>query len=156
MLRVSTRIPATSNGGLAWWVKCTLDGFALGCAPMFRSWRLPPLYASGVVFAYEPNHGSGEEDFAQPPDVYARQWGDCDDLICYRLSELLSATLPDSFYLADERSQLRTLERLRARMGAGKLPATRCRWEGESLHVLIRFPDGREEDPSLLLGAPHP
>lgn len=153
-MQVSTRIPALSDGGLAWWVKCTLDGMALGCAPMWAGWRLPPLYASGVVFQLEPNHGSGEEDFAQPPTVYARGWGDCDDLINYRLTELLAAQLPAGFHTMRTARQTRVLMRLRARMGAGQTASTICRWEGGDMHVLVRLANGREEDPSIILGAP--
>lgn len=155
MLYVGTRIQATSDGALAWWVKCALDGFALGCVPMWRAWNLPPLYSGAVRFEFEPQHGSGREDFAMPPDVFARGWGDCDDLIVARLAELISPTLPASFYSADDKTQQQALQRVRAQMGANKLPATRAQWQGEQLHVLIRFPDGRTEDPSLILGAPH-
>lgn len=155
MLRVSTRIPPTSNGGLAWWVKCTLDGFALGNAPMWQGWQLPPLYGGRVRFAYEPNHGSGNEEFAQPPDVFARGWGDCDDLVNARLTEIYGASLPASFYRLSTQEQSVSLNRLRLRIARGKLPSTLCKWQDSALHVLIRLPDGGEEDPSIKLGAPH-
>lgn len=154
MLSVSTRIAATSNGGLAFWVASALDGFALGCAPMWRSWRLPSLYAGSVRFEYEPQHGSGNEEFAQPHDVFQRGWGDCDDLVVARLCELYAATLPDSFYVASEVEQVKVLKRLKARVGSRKLPVTRAKWTGESLHVFIVYPNGAVEDPAVILGAP--
>lgn len=153
-MHVATRIPASSSGGLAWWVKCCLDGFALGAAPMWRSWRLPYLYQSGVVFQFEPAHGSGYEDFTSPPDLFARGFGDCDDLVYARLCELLAGTLPDSFYRASEAQQVKALVRMRAKMGAGKLPACHAEWAGEQLHVRVRMPNGKLEDPAEILGAP--
>lgn len=57
---------------------------------MARIWRLPPLYRSGIRFAPEPGHGSGNEDFALPKTTYDRRVGDCDDLVIYRLWELLA------------------------------------------------------------------
>ena len=152
---VGTRIPATSHGALAWWVKCTLDGFALGCAPQWRAWKLPPLYSGKVRFRYEPRHGTGDEEFAQPPIVFARGWGDCDDLVNARLTELLARELPRRFYRSDTKKQERMLRHLGARMHAGKLPSTRTEWRGSDLHVLVRFPDGSTEDPAKILGAPH-
>ena len=154
-MNVRTRIPATSSGALAWWVKCTLEGYALGCAPQMHEWGLPSLYQSGVVFRYEPNHGDGEEEFAQPPDVFARQWGDCDDLVVYRLAECLAAELDrQNFFASDERRQRALLRKMCVGVASGRLPSIVADWRGESLHVLIRFPNGQTEDPSILLGAP--
>lgn len=153
MLYVSTRIQAPNDGSLAHWVKSTLDGMALGCAPMMRAWGLPPLYRSGVRFQYEPQHGSGLEDFAQPPDTFARGWGDCDDLIIARLAELYAAALPPKFYRSGMRDQSRMLHRLHVQQATGRVAATLAEWKGESLHVLIRLPDKTKEDPAILLGA---
>jgi hypothetical protein len=124
---------------------------------MFHSWDLPPLYESGVRFAYEPDHGSGEEDFAQPPDVYARGWGDCDDLVVYRLSELLAAELQRRrFWAQPEARQRAMLRALATGVASGRLASIKADWEGDSLHVLVRLPDGSTEDPSIILGAPTP
>lgn len=155
-MHVRTRIPATSSGTLAWWVKCALDGSALGCAPMFRSWGLPPLYQSGVRFAYENNHGSGDEEFATPPDVFIRGLGDCDDLVVYRVAELLADELDRvRFWSQTIERQRKTLRQLAVGVASGRLPSVVADWAGESLHVLVRMPDGTTEDPSILLGAPH-
>lgn len=48
---------------------------------------LPKLYRSGVRFAPEPNQGR-YEDFADCLTVLRRGWGDCDDLVAYRVAEL--------------------------------------------------------------------
>jgi hypothetical protein len=48
---------------------------------------LPKLYRSGVKFAPEPNAGE-YEDFADCLSVLRRRWGDCDDLVAYRVAEL--------------------------------------------------------------------
>lgn len=153
-MHVRTRIPAPTDGTLSWWVKCVLDGMALGCVPSWNRWRLPPLYESGVRFAYEPNHGDGNEEFAQPTDVYARQWGDCDDLVVYRVAELLSAELPHDWESLQEKGQRRVLTRIATEQAAGKLPCVSAIWRGSSIHVRVRLPDGSLEDPSILLGAP--
>lgn len=49
--------------------------------------QFPPLFASGVVFKPEPWAGKIEE-FAHALTVLARGWGDCDDLVAYRVAEL--------------------------------------------------------------------
>lgn len=86
----------------------------------------PPLYGSGVRYADEPGAGSGLEDFADPWTVHQRGWGDCDDLIRYRLCEL---------YIS------------------GELTAAPAIHEPESelQHAAIRRADGSLEDPSLNL-----
>lgn len=89
---------------------------------------LPPLYQSGIRFAYEPNHGSGNEEFASPLTTLERRAGDCDDLVIYRLAELYAA----------------------GHNGA----ACSCEWVGDSMHVTVRLPNGSLEDPSTILGAP--
>ena len=112
---------------LATLTKSVLEGAALGWCGAFRRWKLPPLYQSGIRFAYEAGHGSGVEDFASPLTTYQRRAGDCDDLIIYRLCELYCA---------------------------GILATCFCEWLGNALHVKVRLPDGELEDPSVLLGAP--
>lgn len=50
--------------------------------------RIPPLYRSGV--AYERERGPSEE-FADVLTVLERGWGDCDDLVAWRVAELNEA-----------------------------------------------------------------
>lgn len=52
-----------------------------------RGAPLPRLYTCGVTFAPEPNEGV-YEDFADCLTVLRRGWGDCDDLVAYRVAEL--------------------------------------------------------------------
>jgi hypothetical protein len=153
VIRIATDVQATGDGALAYWVACCLDGFALGNAPMMLLWRLPPLYQSGVRFAFEPGHGTGQEDFAQPPVVYTRRFGDCDDLVNWRLSELLAQSLPKGFLDGTSDTQLQALNALRLGVARRKLPHTMCQWVGTQLHVMVRHPDGSIEDPSRVLGA---
>ena len=111
---------------LARLVKGIIEGAAYGCVDAFRSWRLPPLYASGVQFQYEPQHGTGLEMFDLPPVVYQRQWGDCDDLVIWRICELVAH---------------------------GERATCKADFVGEQLHVLVRRANGKTEDPAILLGA---
>ena len=46
----------------------------------------PGLYSSGVKYQREPNAGQYEE-FAAIPTVLNRGWGDCDDLVAWRVAE---------------------------------------------------------------------
>jgi hypothetical protein len=152
-VNVQTRFHAPSSGLLACSVKAALDGLALGDAASWSWWRLPPLFQSGVRFQYEPGHGSGNEEFAAPPDTYARGWGDCDDLVRYRVAELLAAALPKDFRSLEERAQKRALDRVWQAMAAGRIASTHALWQGDALHVAVRLPGNRIEDPSLILGA---
>ena len=123
-------VPAGIPGGhLAWLTARVLDGLAQGYVPFATLHPLPPLYQSGIRYAMEPGHGRGIEDFSNPWITLARGWGDCDDLILYRLLELLLA---------------------------GENAHTRAEWLGNAVHVVIRRAGGQEEDPSALLGAPSP
>jgi hypothetical protein len=111
---------------LAQIVKGIIEGAAYGCVDALRQWRLPPLYESGVRFAYEPQHGTGLEMFDLPLVVYQRQWGDCDDLVIWRIAELVAT---------------------------GERATCRAIFVGEQLHVLVRRRNGTLEDPAVLLGA---
>lgn len=123
---------AFSAVGRAWFVKCAIEGFALGCLPEFRSWNLPPLYQSGVRFRLPPEHGSGTERMQTPIDTFNDGWGDCDRLLVWWLCE----------------------------RWANHQPA-RCSliFLGGNMHVLGRKSwdeRGELEDPSMILGAAVP
>lgn len=127
---IAHQLPAGLPGGhLAFFTAQVLNGMAAGYLPLSYLCPLPPLYKSGIRYAMEPNHGKGLEDFANPWTTLARGWGDCDDLILYRLLELLKQ---------------------------GERAHTRAEWLGNSVHVVIRRENGQREDPSALLGAPTP
>lgn len=127
-MRISTDLVEQTPEELAYCVKCAIEGFAKGAAPSFRRMRLPPLYESGIRFAFEADHGSGCEDFAQPVVTYDRRAGDCDDLVIYRLCEFYS----------------------KGDFG----PTCSCVWTGEAMHVQVRLKNGKLEDPAILCGAP--
>lgn len=90
---------------------------------------LPPLFETDIRYRLEPNHGTGIERFDNPWDVLQRGWGDCDDLVAYRLTELKAAGV-------------------RATAHRTK---TRSNWQGKNIHVLVRLSPTQFEDPSLLM-----
>lgn len=147
-MRVSTEIEEATPEEVAWFVKSHIEGIARGFAPTFLRMRLPRLEDSGIRFAYEPDHGGGHEDFATPLATYERQWGDCDDLVIYKLCELWSPTV-----------RFRTE---RDPSGQVRLPCAvdqsaascSCEWRGESMHVTVRLRNGDLYDPAVQLGAP--
>lgn len=52
-----------------------------------RTHRVPSLYDSKVVYQEEPP-GQPFEEFAPIPQILLRGWGDCDDLVPWRVAEL--------------------------------------------------------------------
>ena len=129
-MQIRTDAPISDPRGMAVFVKNCIEGLANGFAPQMRRWALPPLYRSGIRFAYEPEHGSGREEFASPLTTYKRRLGDCDDLVIYRLAELKAANIPAS-----------------------------CRvfWYNSGMHVQVRRKEKLKswvEDPSIKLGSP--
>jgi hypothetical protein len=126
-LKISTVLgPEFTGGQVANFSKCAIEAFARGSVPMAGIWRLPSLYQSGIRYKPEPNHGSGNEDFALPNICFERKWGDCDDLVIYRVWELLCQ---------------------------GEQATCRAVWQDNACHVLVRRQNGTLEDPSILLGA---
>jgi hypothetical protein len=97
--------------------------------------RLPPLYQSGVRYEREKCliYGRPEtcERFLTAEQLLLERVGDCDDLSCYRTSELICSGV-------DPRARARVY-----RSGAG-------------YHAIVVRGDGTIEDPSALLGMPVP
>lgn len=88
----------------------------------------PWLYQSGVHYKEEP---PGQEDWQDIPTCIRMGIADCEDLACWRAAEL------------------------NVRMGVRAVPifTHKLRADGGSLyHILVRYPDGRIEDPSKILG----
>ncbi len=87
--------------------------------------RTPSLYKSGVRYRRE----EGTEEWKAIPDILRDRFGDCEDLASWRVAEL-------------------------RRSGIDARPFLRYKKSGDfSLyHVLVRYADGRFEDPSKLLG----
>jgi len=94
-------------------------------AAAIRSGRpLPRLYASGVRYQREP---LGVEEWRSPREVLAHGNGDCEDLAAYRAAEI-------QVY--------------------DRVPARAVCYSPRPLliHCVVRWPDGRIEDPSRKLG----
>lgn len=100
--------------------------FAIDLDWLRRHPRTPPLYQSGVRYEREPF-----ERWRSIPVCLEESAGDCEDLSCWRASELV---------LRGERA----------------FPTWRKRWsqkrQGWLYHIVVRRGDGRIEDPSRLLG----
>lgn len=84
----------------------------------------PPLFSTGIKFRMENGHGNGFEEFCLPWTTYKRGFGDCDDLVIYRIAELRAA---------------------------GERAGCNTQWRGSELHVRVRRGDGSIEDPSLIM-----
>ncbi len=127
-MKIATVLGAEFHGGqIAYFAKCAIEAFAKGSVPMAGVWRLPALYQSGVRFRLPRDHGSGNENFQLPNVTYANRCGDCDQLVIYRIWELLVQ---------------------------GEQATCQARWQDNAVHVLVRRANGVLEDPSILLGAP--
>lgn len=89
--------------------------------------RIPKLYDSGVRYRREARNAQGQrkEEWRTIVEILKNRGGDCEDLVCYRVSENLE-------------NGIRCRPWLRKR--------------GNMWHVLVRYPDGRLEDPSKILG----
>jgi hypothetical protein len=128
MLRLCTDVVGfEAPRALALYIKRVIEGHAYGCVEAYRSWNLPQLYQSGTRFAYEPQHGNGLEMFDLPLTTFRRGWGDCDDLVIWRICELVAR---------------------------GEKATCKTAYRNNALHVQVRRADGSVEDPSVILGAP--
>jgi hypothetical protein len=111
-----------SGRALALTVRSLLQAQAESVAREIQGGRpLPKLYQSRVRYRPERARGSGVEFFDDPWEVLARGHGDCDDLVCWRVAELLAANEPASVI---------------------------CQWRLPRYHVAVRRADGSAEDPS--------
>jgi hypothetical protein len=99
-----------------------------------RGKPIPKLYESGIRYQREP--WGNVEEFADAITLLKRKWGDCDDLVAYRVAELREA---------GEHAKIR-LYRRKNKRGTN------------TVHCQVRrapsaqFPKGRIEDPSRFLG----
>lgn len=91
----------------------------------------PSIYDGGVRYHREP---IGSEVWRTLPVVLSSGWGDCEDLGCARAAELQVQGV-----------RARAVPRFVSQgLVAGRLT--------ELIHIIVRLPDGREEDPSARLG----
>lgn len=114
-----------------------LYGVVLTNSLQIRRKLVPPIYESGVKFRPEPWQGKFEE-FADALTTYRRGWGDCDDLVAWRVAEL--RTIGDR------------------RLGLHPCKATiKIYWRTSGgFHCEVRMPDGSVEDVSRFLGMGKP
>lgn len=127
-----------------------------------RGKPLPPLYQTSVRFRPEPWAGKVEE-FADVLTVYARGWGDCDDLVGIRCAELQEDGVGADVRLywrywrrLDDGKKVRVPEAevMPYLAKYGRLP----KGVKATMHAELRHPPdhqhpkGRIEDPSRFLG----
>ncbi len=86
---------------------------------------LPPLYKSGVIYKPEPT-SNPYEVFSDPYTTYLEGWGDCDDLVIWRIAEVLAS-------------------------GSEAWPVAMRKIGTTRYHVAVRLENGDEEDPSIIL-----
>lgn len=109
-----------------------LQGVVVRNRIAIRKRQVPPLYSAGVRYQTEPWAGKFEE-FADCLTVYRRKWGDCDDLVAWRVAELQEAGEFAEVSISFPKSCLR-------------------RKSGIMYHAVVRRGDGSIEDPSAKLG----
>lgn len=115
----SIRVPADPE-----FLEAALEGLVRAAMVDLRAHpEIPSLYSSGVVWKAE----EGTEDWDIPSIVYARGWGDCEDLTAWRTAE----------------RRLKGERGARARVVPGVLGY---------YHAIVEGADGRREDPSRKLG----
>lgn len=122
-MRIVCEIPEGDDGVRA--IKVLLEVLGEAWALSFRKTPLPPLYESVVRYEREPNAGE-YEDFKCPRRTYEDGFGDCDDLVIYRIAELRAK---------GERATVQVMRR----MGTGRM------------HVRVKRANGKLEDPTLLV-----
>lgn len=104
---------------------------------------IPPLYVSGVVYREE---APGHEDWLDAPAVLRQGYADCEDLAAYRTAELRVAGF-------DVEPVIKWQWVPRELMIKQGYPAADIPGKGVWLvHCCVRWPDGRIEDPSRILG----
>lgn len=86
---------------------------------------LPPLYKSGVRYQAEPADYPCEV-FSDPYSTFLEGWGDCDDLVIWRIAEVLAA-------------------------GGDAYPQAIRKIGTTRYHVAVRHANGDQEDPSIIL-----
>ena len=105
---------------------------------------IPPLYAAGVVYKEEL---PGREDWLDAPAVVRQRYADCEDLAAYRAAELRVAGHDDVEPVIKWQWIPREMM-IRQGYPVHKLPGKGV-W---LVHCCVRWPDGRVEDPSKILG----
>ena len=126
-VRLSSPVLRVSDKAFAQVVRTLLEAVAQANVDFLREYpNTPPLYKAGVVYEEEP---PGVEEFLDIPEVYSRGATDCANLCAWRVAELRKAGVKARFRLIWTRTP-----------------------RGRIFHVQVRHPNGRIEDPSVLLG----
>lgn len=102
--------------------------FAIDCEQLLANPGIPALYQSGVRYV---DPGDIDDPWCDVLTTYAAKEGDCEDLACWRAAEL------------------------RVRLGVMASPCFVRRIlpeGGQRIHILVRLPGNRYEDPSRVLG----
>ncbi len=123
-----------------WQIRRSLQQAALGLSDTV----IPPLYAAGVVYQEE---APGHEDWLDAPAVIRQRYADCEDLAAYRVAELRVAGYTEVEPVIKWQWISREMM-IKQGYPADKLPG-RGVW---LVHCCVRWPDGRIEDPSKILG----
>lgn len=131
--------PKTAANGKRWLkpskilalvIREAIEAVVLANQLYLRLHQVPSIYESGIRYEEEPA-GQPYEDFAAVPVILARGWGDCDDLVSWRIAELRNS---------------------------GENAKVRLKWAYDPIrgarmyHVLVRRANGQVEDPSKRLG----
>lgn len=105
-----------------------LEGLCAVNEFIFDRVAFPSLYDTGIRYRPEDR---GTEEWWSAPTVLEHGYGDCEDLVCWRVAEL----------------------RVRGDVNA----RPRVIWAGmRTMHVLVEHGSGLIEDPSQILGMPAP
>ena len=107
-------------------VEYMLEALTLVNLEYLRHFRPPALFYSGV--RYKDDSRDKFDRWRDIPRVIRAGWGDCDDLVPWRLAELRRSGVAAKAVVIGTRN-------------------------GENLyHTYVSLPDGRTEDPSRILG----
>lgn len=93
---------------------------------------LKPFYEYNIRYKPEPTNAKAEE-WVDPYTVVKRGFGDCDDLVIFRLAQIL---IDSGYDLDDLYAILPAWPKVAEEIGTGRY------------HVFIGFPDGSSEDPA--------
>lgn len=131
----------------------------VGNSHLMRRGNYPRLSDSQIVFRPEPWAGKREE-IASCRRVYLRGWGDCDDLVAYRIGECLlageqaSARVYVKFHVLNGRGRpireltYREFLVLRDKLRAGMVKLPVGAKVSVLYHVQLRRASGAIEDPA--------
>lgn len=105
---------------------------------------VPPIYASGVRYRNDP---PGQENWRDCYSVMAEGFGDCDNLVGWRVAELNAAGIPSEAKIKWQQIPKPLAIRL------GLAPANMIPESGISMvHCVVQHPNGEIEDISKNLG----